>query len=153
VVEGSTVNLEFLLPWIKHAQVAGNIIERLTTLRESLPSLNEVLRTLVELERAVHDWHASLPLPLQTEKRHAYMQDPLDPVHFLDIHFRSLQSIMAIHSTLCHPWNTPAIRMKPEDLPEFEKYSAKSMSTIVEASRQVVRKLRYINVDVCCPKR
>lgn len=147
------MKLELLLSWIKHAQVSGNITERLTALRESSPPLNDVLRTVVELEHAVYAWHASLPLALRSDVGHSHMQEPVDPAHLLEIHSRSLQSLLTIHSILCHPWNAPAIQMEPEDLPEFEKYSAKSMHTIVEASRQIINKLRYINVDVCCPKR
>lgn len=147
------VQLELLLPWIKHAQVSGNIMERITSLKESRPPLSEVLRTIVELEHTVHEWHASLPLALRTEIEHSDMQEAGDPAHVLDIHFRSLQSLMAIHSILCHSWNAPAIQLEPEDLPEFEKHSTKSMHTVVEASRQIIRKLRYVNVDVCCPKR
>jgi hypothetical protein len=152
-VEGSTVKLDLVLPWIKHGQATSIITDRLTTLRESRPPLDEVIRTVVELEQIVQEWHVSLPSTLRSENRDSHTQEPVDSVHFLDIHFKSLQSIMAIHSILCHSWDAPAIQMELKDLPEFEKYSAKSLSTTIEASRQVIRKLRYINIDVCCPKR
>jgi len=128
-------------------------MERIASLKESHPLLSEVLRTIDELEHTVHEWHASLPLTLRTEIEHPHMQEVMDPAHVLDIHFRSLQSLMAIHSILCHSWNALAIQLEPGDLPEFKKHLAKSMHTIVEASRQIIRKLHHVNIDVCCPKR
>lgn len=146
------VNLDLLIPAVKHAQILGDIMNQLGALKASTPTLNEVVRTISNLEQKLRYWHDSLPPNLRTGTDYSDFPESMDFVHVLYHHYAFWGSLVTIHSILVHPWNAPEIKTKPIELLDFRKHSRDSMTKVVEASRAMVRSLRHVPIDICSPK-
>ncbi|KAK5044365.1 hypothetical protein LTR84_011315 [Exophiala bonariae] len=151
-VDGSMVDLDLFVPWIKHAQVSGHITKQITALKASTPTLDEVVRTIAHLERGLREWHDSLPSVLRIETDYSDIPQGLDPTYVFYMQYAFLGGLITIHSLLAHPWNAPAIQMQPGEVPKFGDHTAQSMTIIVDASRQIIRILQHVTIDVCSPR-
>lgn len=146
------VNLDFLIPWIKHAQVSGHITQQITALKASTPSLDEVVRTISDLERTLREWHDSLPPVFRIETNLSDIPPDLDIIHVLYMHYAFFGGLIAINSLLAHPWNSEVVRLRQSDMAELETHAAQCLLTVVGASRQIIRRLRHVSIDVCSPR-
>jgi hypothetical protein len=145
------VNLNLFIPWIKHAQVSGRITKQITALRASNPTFDDIVRTITHLERDLKEWHDSLPSVLRIETDYSDIPSGLDPVYVLYMQFAYLGGLITIHSLLAHPWNAPS-QMQPGAVGGTDNHIAQSTQILVDASRQIIRKLKHVTVDVCCPR-
>jgi hypothetical protein len=152
MVEGSMVNLELLLPWIRHAQVSGTITSQIAALRASPRKLDEVISKISHLEHVLTEWYDALPSFLKIDTKTSEIPAGLDPVHVINMQYGFLYGMIVIHSLLAHPWNVPAMKISAEEVSEFESRAAQSMKIVVDSSRQIIRKLRHVVIDVCAPK-
>ncbi|RVX67823.1 hypothetical protein B0A52_07751 [Exophiala mesophila] len=152
VVAGSMVNLDFVIPWIKHAQVSGHITQQITALKASTPSLDDVIRTISELEHTLREWHDSLPPVFRIETNLSDIPQDLDIVHVLYMHYAFFGGLITINSLLAHPWNSEVVRLRQSDTAELETHVAQSLQTVVGASRQIIHRLRHVNIDACSPR-
>lgn len=146
------VNLDFLNPWIKHAQVSGHITQQITALKASSPSLDEVVRTISDLERTLREWHDSLPPVFRIETNLSDIPPDLDIVHVLYMHYAFFGGLIAINSLLAHPWNSEVVQLRQSDMAGLETHAAQCLLTVVGASRQIIRRLRHVSIDVCSPR-
>jgi hypothetical protein len=146
------VNLELLVPWIRHAQVSGTITSQIAALRASPRTLDEVVNNVAHLEHVLTEWYDALPSFLKIDADTSELPKGLDPVYLLNMQYAFLNGLIVIHSLLAHPWNVPAMKISTEEVFEFEKHAAASMKIVVDSSRQIIRKLRHVAIDVCAPK-
>ncbi|EXJ56176.1 hypothetical protein A1O7_09107 [Cladophialophora yegresii CBS 114405] len=152
VVDGSMVNLDLLVPAVRHTRILGDITEQFTALKASTPTLTEVRRTVDHLEHRLRGWHDSLPSKLRTGADYSDSPKDMDIVHVLYHHFAFWGTLITIHSILVHPWNVPKIQTKPIELLDFRRHSQNSTRKVVEASRAMIRALSHVSIDICSPK-
>jgi hypothetical protein len=146
------VSLELLVSWIRHAQVSGTITSQIAALRASPRKLDEVLKTVAHLEHVLTEWYDALPSFLKIDADNSELPKGLDPVYVINMQYAFLNGLIVIHSLLAHPWNVPAMKVSAEEVSEFESRAAQSMKIVVDSSRQIIRKLRHVAIDVCAPK-
>lgn len=76
-------------------------------------------------------------------------------VHFYQLvycHYAYYGSLVAIHSILVHPWNTITIQIEPGQREEYLQLAATSAEVFVESTRNFIRNLPQIKVNVSTPK-
>lgn len=146
------VNLDVFEHSIKHARISGQITKRISTLKASNPTFDEVVHTIDHLNQTLQEWRESLP-PLLKQGTNC----PAIPEHAYPIHghyqlYAYLGSLIAIHSILVHPWNAPVVKIEPSQMQEFRKHVIHSTNTIADASRKIIQALRHLTINAASPK-
>jgi hypothetical protein len=137
----------------KHAQITGHIINRTSALRTSMPTLDEVLSAIHDLDTLLDQWYKAVPPDFRqacsnehTTPERVYQ----DHVHYVAYAYHG--SRMAIHSILVHPWNAPRPNVEPARRQKFRDHVARSSESLVSAAREILQRLRHLDINAASPK-
>ena len=152
VLDGSPLNLDIYVQSIDHARISGQIAKRINALKARTPSMDEVLRTVTELDIKLQKWRESQPHFLGLDPQEANLPPNIHPTHAYYKSYAYYGSLITIHSILVHPWNALAVKLEPGQKQNFMERIAHSTDIVVGASRKMIQNLRHITINAASPK-
>ncbi|KAF2186192.1 hypothetical protein K469DRAFT_687197 [Zopfia rhizophila CBS 207.26] len=145
VVEGSTIDYDFVLQVIKHAQITSKVAKGLTSVKSSKEPHSVLAQRVRELEIGLSEWRENMPSALRPGTPFEF--SPPSPLthsyRLIYLHFAYYGTMVAIHSIFAYPWYLSTYGRNQG--PAFKEQVAASTKAIVEASRQIVLATKYID--------
>ena len=145
------MNLQLLTNIIEHARISSAIGKRLTTVKGLRRPLDDMIKTVHELEEQLQSWKESLPPLIRpgTDIKHNNLPSRTHLSYVLYLRFAYLGSLTAIHSIFFYPWNLP--RFGADQNPALATQIVLSTEAVVEASRNIILTTKQIEVDASSP--
>lgn len=114
-------------------------------MKSSREPVDVLIQRARKLESELHMWRQSLPTDLQpgVPFRSTIASSP-SPHQALYLHYAYHGSLIAIHSIFAYPWYSPTLASSKGE--SFHRQVADSTKALVEASRQIVLAVKYVDV-------
>ncbi|KAH7351463.1 fungal-specific transcription factor domain-containing protein [Pyrenochaeta sp. MPI-SDFR-AT-0127] len=138
-------NAAFVFQVISHAKVASRIAKDLTSVKSSKDHPTVLAQRAQGLECRLNLWRDSIPSDLQPGiplSPTTIASPSLYPVLYL--HFAYYGSLVAIHSIFVYPWYSSTNWVETSH--SSKERIPISTTTLVEASRQIILAVKYIDV-------
>ena len=148
---GSTMNVDYFVPLIRHWQISSRVARLLCSAKALRTPADRLAEANAELARLLHDWYKCLPDCFQV-KSNGTAGSSVPGVrlgHLLHLHTSFHGSVMASHAIFTYPWVTHFLKEKTRL--DFEVQESKSTIAVAESARAILRIIQFTEINANTP--
>ncbi|CZR53549.1 uncharacterized protein PAC_03428 [Phialocephala subalpina] len=148
---GSNHDIIWCTNVIKLTYILSAVMKYIQTLQNKETKTKDILKPVEALNARIIEWKKQVPFPFQPDED--IVVSGLSPkVHIycvLFMRFHYYGTLVALNSAFVYPWIFANRKREHDRL--FQDQVRRSTDLVVEASREIIKNTKYVDIDYACP--